>query len=50
MIHLGPQWRSRNWVSSKKYQAVSNTGVYESNNQNKVTELSDFGKDCICMH
>lgn len=39
-----------NWVSIKKCQAVSNTEVYESNYQNTVTELSDFEKNCICMH
>lgn len=50
MIHLGLQWRSRNWVSNKKYQAVSNTGVYESNDQNEVTELSDSEKNFICLH
>lgn len=50
MIHLGPQWRSRNWVSNKKCQAVSNKGVYESNDQNEVTELSDSENNCICLH
>lgn len=50
MIHLGLRWRSRNWVSNKKCQAVSNTGVYESNDQNEVTELSDSDNNFICLH
>lgn len=50
MIHLGLQWRNRNWVSNKKCQVVSNTGVYESNDQNEVTELSDSENNFICLH
>lgn len=34
----------------KKSQAVSNTGIYESNDQNEVTELSDSDNNFICLH
>lgn len=50
MIHLGLQWRRRNRVGNEKCQAVSNTGVYKSNDQNEVTKLFDFENNFICLH
>lgn len=49
MIHLGLQWRNRNWFSNKKCQAVSCTGVYESNDQNVATELAVSENSFICL-
>lgn len=49
MIHFDLQWRSRKQVSNKKCQAVSNTGLYESNDQNEVTELSDSENSFVCL-